>query len=343
MKKNTIKLKSFLNQFSEIEKEKIIFFALTHEFNTLIINAPSDNAKQKIFLGYDWSNRKGAEGIQIIQAGGKLYNDTDRFATNTLASCVRMMFEKQLCQITDNHSEYAYIVNTADMLDFSLTSFNKAIRTSTQKKVEIVSKYPMVKLDAIISNIETGSRPKGGVGYISDGAYSLGGEHIGKDNGRLELKTIKYVPKEFFKNSTRGKILKNDILLCKDGALTGKVAIVKDELDGIDAMVNEHVFILRCENLTKQLYVFNYLYSEYGQLLLKNNITGSAQGGLNSTNLKNIKIPLPPLEIQEQIITECQKIDDEYENSRMAIEIYRQKITQIFDDLDVVKNSQERE
>jgi len=43
--------------------------------------------------------------------------------------------------------------------------------------------------------------------------------------------------------------------------------------------------------LTKQKYLFNLLFSQLGQELLKTNITGAAQGGLNSTNLKNIKIP----------------------------------------------------
>lgn len=232
------------------------------------------------------------------------------------------------------------MVNTVDMLDFGLIGFNKSIRTSIQKKVEVNSKYPLVKLDIILSEIETGSRPKGGVGFINSGAYSLGGEHIGKDNGRLELKTIKYVPQDFFDNATRGKIKKHDILICKDGALTGKLCIVKDELKEIDAMVNEHVFIIRCNDLTTQFYVFQFLYSEFGQNLLKANITGSAQGGLNSTNLKNIKIPLPPLDIQQQIIDECQKIDDEYENSRMAIETYRQKIADIFNELEIVYKTQ---
>lgn len=69
--KNAIITKKFLIEFELLEKEKITFFALTDNQKTLIINAPSENAKQKEFLGYDWSNRKGAEGIQIIKAGGE--------------------------------------------------------------------------------------------------------------------------------------------------------------------------------------------------------------------------------------------------------------------------------
>ena len=47
------------------EKEKIFYFAMTYKQNTVVITAPSDNTKQKEFLGYDWSNRKGAEGCLL--------------------------------------------------------------------------------------------------------------------------------------------------------------------------------------------------------------------------------------------------------------------------------------
>lgn len=44
---NIKKLAKFLIEFEALEREKITFFALTHTQKTLIINAPSDNAKQK--------------------------------------------------------------------------------------------------------------------------------------------------------------------------------------------------------------------------------------------------------------------------------------------------------
>lgn len=335
--KNALKLTFFFNEFEHKEKIKIEFFCLTYKQKTLIINAPSDNAKQKEFLGYDWSNRKGAEGIQIIKAGGKLYHDKDRFAPNTLASLVRGSFGEHY-HIDESHQEYAYVVKTCDMLDFGLASFNFALKTNVDKKVEIESKYPLVRLGEILHTLETGNRPKGGVGFINEGAYSLGGEHIHKNNGRLDLKTVKYVPQDYFDNSNRGKIQENDVLICKDGALTGKIALVRDELKNIHAMINEHLFLLRFNNLTEQLYFFNYLHSDYGQEMLKQNITGSAQGGLNSTNLKNIKIPLPPPDIQQKIVDECQKIDEEYENSLKLIEYNRKYISDIFNNISSEKS-----
>ena len=65
--------------------------------------------------------------------------------------------------------------------------------------------------------------------------------------------------------------------------------------------------------------MFNLLYGIEGQTVLKLNVTGSAQGGLNSTNLSNIKIPLPPAEVQAQIVAECEAVDAEVTQARTVI------------------------
>ena len=321
-----------------IEAEKLLYFALTYQQTTLIVSAPTDNTEQKQFLGYDWSNRKGTEGIQITQAGGMLYNHHDHNAPDTIAAAIRQSFTAltSLEATLGEKQKYCTLANLSDMIDFSRINFNKAIKLTPDKKIEIRSKYPLKLFSEIISLIETGSRPAGGVGMLSEGVLSLGGEHIDNQNGRLNLSNPKYIPLSFYKNATRGKLQKNDILICKDGALTGKIAIVREELDDRQAMINEHLFIIRCQSLITQFYLFEFLYSIMGQNLLKANITGSAQGGLNSTNLKNIKIPLPPLDIQRSIVSECEKVDEEYNTSRMSIEEYKKKIAQVFEDLEVI-------
>ena len=210
------------------------------------------------------------------------------------------------------------------------------IKLSSENRIEIESNYDLVTISSIITTLETGSRPPGGVGLITEGVLSLGGEHIDNETGYLNLSTPKYVTLDYYNSTKRGKLKKGDLLICKDGALTGKVAIVRNELDNIDAMVNEHVFIVRCENITTQYYLFKFLYSLTGQKLLKSNVTGSAQGGLNSTNLKAIKIPVPPIDIQQQIVDECEHIDEEFNHSRMSIDDYKKRIEESFEKFEVI-------
>jgi len=153
-----------------------------------------------------------------------------------------------------------------------------------------------------IASYTSGSRPTGGVGGIKEGALSLGGEHIGK-NGWLDLTSPKYVEQDYYVANPKGHINDNDILLCKDGALTGKVAIVRDELVGKKAMVNEHVFIIRSSMVGQQC-LYYFLFSPTGQTALKARITGAAQGGINGSNLKTILVPVPPIAVQEKIVAE---------------------------------------
>lgn len=44
----------------------MLYFALNHKAEVLIIKSPSDLKEQKKFLGYEWSNRKGDEGLKEL-------------------------------------------------------------------------------------------------------------------------------------------------------------------------------------------------------------------------------------------------------------------------------------
>ena len=57
---------------------------------------------------------------------------------------------------------------------------------------------------------------------------------------------------------------------------------------------------------------------------------------INKADIESLQIPVPPIEIQKKIISECEAIDKEYATSRMTIETYRKRISEIFDNLEVI-------
>jgi len=183
------------------------------------------------------------------------------------------------------------------------------------RKNKIESDHKCISLFEALSTLETGSRPKGCVAGINQGAISLGGEQIGAD-GRMNLLKVPYVPMEFFKNAKKGFINDRDVLICKDGALTGKPCIVNFSLfPQKEVMTNEHVFILRGNNeLIKQGFLFYTLRSDKAQEQIKKlAYNKSVQPRLNIQHIKSIQIPLPSLEEQQKIVDEldsCQKIID---------------------------------
>lgn len=146
----------FYTYAKSVEFEKLFYFALTYQQQTVIITAPSDNAEQKEFLGYDWRNRKGSEGIQIITPGGKLYDPENRKADGTLASAIKRSFNGVLPAVDAEQQMYGSTVNTKDMLDFSRVAFNKNIRLRVEKEEAIQTKYPLIALGEICTSLIAG-------------------------------------------------------------------------------------------------------------------------------------------------------------------------------------------
>lgn len=68
------------------------------------------------------------------------------------------------------------------------------------------------------------------------------------------------------------------------------------------------------------------------------NVGNKAFGkSLNSSYLKKeVKIPLPPVDIQRKIVSKCEKVNEEYNSSRMSVDDYRKKIATVFEELEVI-------
>ena len=146
-----------------VEREKLFYFSLVYRQTTVIIKAPADNKGQKDFLGYDWSNRKGNEGIQITSPGGKMYDDSNREATGTLAHAIKDSFDGKVPVFADAQKEYGSVVHTKDMLDFSRVTFNKALQLNVSEKLIIRSKYDLKPLSSVcainVSKSEISTQP----------------------------------------------------------------------------------------------------------------------------------------------------------------------------------------
>ncbi|MGZ5472223.1 MAG: restriction endonuclease subunit S, partial [Nitrososphaeraceae archaeon] len=159
-----------------------------------------------------------------------------------------------------------------------------------------------VNLIDLLISMETGSRPRGGVKKITSGIPSIGGEHLNASGG-FDFSNIKYVPHSFVEKMTRGRIQKNDILIVKDGATTGKTSFVGNNFPFETAYVDEHVFICRPSSYINPKYLFWFLWSLEGNKKILENFKGSAQGGINTTFASNCKIPLLSIENQNNLVS----------------------------------------
>ncbi|MDA2922523.1 N-6 DNA methylase [Patescibacteria group bacterium AH-259-L07] len=200
----------------------------------------------------------------------------------------------------------------ADSRDYNLTS-SRYLETVDYSNV----KWDMVELGEIC-DLESGSRQKGGA--VDSGVYSIGGEQISKDNA-IRFEKMKYITEAHFLEMKKGVLSKGDVLMVKDGATTGKMGFWNYDYR---ASVNEHVFMFRAKDRILPKYLYNVLLSDSFQYELKPYIKGII-GGI-SLEIKKIKIPIPPLEIQKQIVAELDDYQKVINGAKQVIENWKPQI-----------------
>lgn len=121
--------------------------------------------------------------------------------------------------------------------------------------------------------------------------------------GTFDFTTLRFVPRDFYDQMSREKIQREDILIVKDGATTGKVTFIDEQFPFAEAAVNEHVFLCRPKtNVIVPRFLFFWLYSPDGQRAIRMNYQGSAIGGINQDFADSLWVPYPPMPEQQRIV-----------------------------------------
>jgi restriction endonuclease S subunit len=94
---------------------------------------------------------------------------------------------------------------------------------------------------------------------------------------------------------------------------------------------------VRGKNDLHTFFLYNFLLSIQNQIFYLQK--GSAQPHVYPDDLKQIQIPDIDENLQQQVVSECEKVDEEYNNSRMTIEEYKKKIAEVFERLEVISKS----
>ncbi|GJQ23260.1 hypothetical protein BIY37_00525 [Candidatus Brocadia sapporoensis] len=190
---------------------------------------------------------------------------------------------------------------------------------------KIPPSWEVVKLGELISALESGKRPKGGVQGIETGIPSVGGEHL-NNNGGFDFSKIKFVPVEFANYMIKGRIAPQDIIVVKDGATTGKTSFVGSDFPYEKAVINEHVFIVRVKECLLPKYAFYKLYSQAGKNEILHDFRGAAQGGISSKFVMFVQIPLPPLPEQHRIVAKIEELFSELDKGVESLKTAQQQL-----------------
>ncbi|EGC6743139.1 N-6 DNA methylase [Campylobacter coli] len=326
--KQDLEDKAFLAYAQAIEKDKLLYFSLSLNQEVLIIKSPSDIKEQKKFLGYEWSNRKGDEGLKELHEPylSPLFERGNPQNETKLNTLIYKSFLNTLDVIPQELQTYAIKARLVDMIDFEKVEFNKAISlnpsNSTQSEMSnpfANSKYELVRLgDIIIDNLKSKIKVKEAKENIT-GKYPFftSGTNIYRyDEYLIEGKNI------FL--STGGNAIVQ-FYNGKSSYSTDTYALKSNNENYIDTYFL-YILLKQLEN-----FINCFLFK------------GSGLKHLQKTELKSLKIPLPPLEIQKQIVAECEKVEEQYNTLSLSIKEYQNLIKAMLQKCGIIEDNQEYE
>lgn len=156
--------------------------------------------------------------------------------------------------------------------------------------------WEVTTLEDATTTVETGKRPRGGVGGYSSGVPSIGAESITRI-GEYDFGKTKYVPEAFFEAMKKGVLSDGDVLLYKDGGRPGDfqphVSMVGRGFPFDRMCINEHVFRIRARSPLTQSYLYLWLSSEPTMEEMRRRGTGVAIPGLSAVAAKQIATLVP--------------------------------------------------
>lgn len=316
------------------ECEKFLYFCYCIDSTPIIIKSPSDNKEQKKFLGYYWSTTKGQEGIHYLNTTNiadiqtPLYNPKNQHDTNKLNYYILQNFyahfkEKKECKDMNLNSEippelqpYALKARLVDMLDFTSAEFSKAIslnpkNATTQNPFED-SKFELVKL-AKFCDINKFKN------QIS--ADEIKNMNLGFGNVRLLPSSQNY--DWLTDEQTAGEFLNEGEVIALGVARYANIKKCKGKF------VSSNNKLISIKQNMKDEILFDYIYEIlviYGQKLYK---SGSQYPQFDSKLFESFQIPKPPLEIQKQIVSECEMVEKQNSELNKAKQCLKELIKAI--------------
>jgi type I restriction enzyme M protein len=190
-----------------------------------------------------------------------------------------------------------------------------------QKKKIFYSVYPEFKLKEFIK-FERGLVYSKNDETENDGIGVLRANNIDSYTGKLNLSDIKKI-RYNEKFNERQKLRKNDIFICvasgsKDHI--GKACFIDED---IDYYFGGFMGVIRAKDSISPKYLFyqlrHYRFNEY----LRNRIVGASINNLNTTILNEYSVPLPPIEVQEEIVQELEHYQKIIDGAKQVVDNYK--------------------
>ena len=235
-------------------------------------------------------------------------------------------------EMPEVEEEKCFVVYANETIGRRVDSFYYQSKFRSVDRIMENVQFDVFNLDALISEISSGATPKVDENYYTDssaGVPFLRVQNVTKQG--IDLSDAKFITREVHEGMLKRSELKTDDLVFTITGRIGSVAVVPDNFEG---NINQHSvrFHLKDQitNITiNPYYIAAFLNSELGKSLSIREVTGGTRPALDYKALKSLKIILPPIELQNEIVIEIK--------NRLA------KVAELRNEADaVVKQAKER-
>ena len=151
---------------------------------------------------------------------------------------------------------------------------------------------------------------------VAEGVPFINAGHLA--GGRVRKSKMDYITPERYQLLRSGHVKVGDVILCIRGSL-GRAALATSDV--VPAAIASSLVLIRPRTRILPRFLLAFLEGPIGFQLIAAADNGAAQPNVGAGAVARFGVPLPPIDVQEQICGVLQALDDLIENNRRRIEI----------------------
>lgn len=231
----------------------------------------------------------------------------------------------------DSAEELINLVQTKKkkLIEDRIIRNEKKTSSISQEKIPflIPKNWKWCQIVDFAEKVGSGSTPSGGQNvYVAEGIMFIRSQNV--YNNGLHLSDVAFIPPSIHEKMKSTKVKSKDILLNITGASIGRCALIPDNFE--TANINQHVAIIRMINPELRYFVHKVIISPYFQNRIMDVQVGVSREGLSISNLKQLLVPIPPLNEQIIINTKIENIFKFCEEMLSEINNINQELEKLF-------------
>lgn len=214
-----------------------------------------------------------------------------------------------------NLVERENILSTKEIL---LTGDRYKKDSKTDSQFEWVTIESVAELFTDGDWIESKDQSNSGIRLIQTGNVGIG-EYLDKTG------KSRFISEETFKRLNCTEIFPGDVLVSRLPDPVGRACLIPETNQKMITAVDCTIIRFDKKRILPELFVA-YTKTDIYYKQLKNFITGASRDRISRKNLAQIEIPLPPIEIQEKLVAEIKRVQNEIELLKGSINVKEQNL-----------------